>query len=253
MARLPDRLHPAEPARSRRPVRPAPRDRRPALLPDRRRQDRGLSGARRVRHGPPPAAEPRGRRPDRGRSQRHHALHAAPADLRPVGAGRRPRLRAGAGAGEGSRALRGMAVRDRSLGREGRHPQRDGAPRRPAVRHREEPVFGVPARPEEQARTDPAHELPLVRGRVRAEFVLTATEPRPSAQSEGGLRPTRLRLRPQPRTAHRGRGRATLPKAAGLPHRHRGQVPSSPGRDRRRRSPRAATWESPRREETRKW
>ena len=106
----------------------------------------------------------------------------------------------------------------------GCHSQRDGAPRRPAVRHREESVPGVPARSEEQTRPNPAHELPLVRDGVRAAFVLAATEPRPSPRSEGGLRPARLRLRPQPGAAHRGRGRAPLPAAAGLPHRDGGQV-----------------------------
>ena len=55
MATVPARLHPAQPRRPCRPHARRPRDRRPAVLPDRRRQDRGLSRPRRLRHRASPA------------------------------------------------------------------------------------------------------------------------------------------------------------------------------------------------------
>ena len=65
-----------------------PADRRPAVLPDRRRQDRGLSRPRRLRHRAAPAQQSRPRR--RGPLGRH-ALHAAASDARSASARRRPR------------------------------------------------------------------------------------------------------------------------------------------------------------------
>ena len=55
------------------------RVRGPPFLPHRRRQDGGVSRARRVRHGAAAAAQSGRRRPGRSRGQRHHALHPAAA------------------------------------------------------------------------------------------------------------------------------------------------------------------------------
>ena len=77
MAPVPARLHPAQPRRPRRQGPSRPRDRRSAVLPDRRRQDRGLSRPRGLRHRAS-AARPAG---EAGAGvDRHHALHTAPAD-----------------------------------------------------------------------------------------------------------------------------------------------------------------------------
>ena len=72
--------------------RPAsvPVARRPDLLPDRRRQDRGVP-----RRGGHLAARPAAPRPARRRHRRDHALHAAAADGPAVPARRRARLRPG--------------------------------------------------------------------------------------------------------------------------------------------------------------
>ena len=59
LAAVPARLHPAQPRRPRRQDPRRPRDRRPPVLPDRRRQDRGLSRPRRLHHRPSPAARAR--------------------------------------------------------------------------------------------------------------------------------------------------------------------------------------------------
>ena len=113
----------------RRSARPQPRDGGPALLPDGRRQDRGLPGARCIRDGAAAAAPP-GRAGARGRRrQRDHALHAAPAHTGSARPCRRPRVRAGARAREGHRALRRVALRDRALGGQGgdaEHPRAQG-------------------------------------------------------------------------------------------------------------------------------
>ena len=58
-----------------------PRDRRPALLPDRRRQDRGVPRPGGLHARPPAAARPRHRL---GGGERADALHAPPADARPA-------------------------------------------------------------------------------------------------------------------------------------------------------------------------
>ena len=98
MAAVPARLHSAQHRRPFRSQARRPRDRRPAVLPDRRRQDRGLSRPRGLRDRPSTADRPgRARR----RRRRHHALHAAPPHARPA----RPR---------GGRGLRARADAHRS-------------------------------------------------------------------------------------------------------------------------------------------
>ena len=112
-----------------------PRARRPAVLPDRRRQDRGVPGPRGVRDPAAPAARPR---PDVGGRDRADALHAAPAHARPA----RPRgdadLRAradapgdcpSASARGRSRSACGSARRRRRIawGKKGETDRDDGA------------------------------------------------------------------------------------------------------------------------------
>ena len=106
LAHLPVGVSVAQPAGPRRPNPPrarlavstgpgrrGDRARRPALVPDRRRQDRSLPGRRRLHHGHPPPAG-RARRALRPRRRDGaHALHAAPADLAAVPARHRPDLR----------------------------------------------------------------------------------------------------------------------------------------------------------------
>ena len=110
-----------------------PRDRRPPLLPDRRRQDRGLPRPGGVHPGPAAAAPP-GR--VLGRRLRAHALHAAAADARPA----RPRgdadLRPGAGAAAGPRQAGPVAVRDRPVGRARRRRRTGWATRATTTRNR---------------------------------------------------------------------------------------------------------------------
>ena len=93
------------------------RPRRPAVVPDRRRQDRGLSRADRV-HARVAASAGRGRGPRRPRRcRRADALHAAPADAPAVPARDRARLRDGTDAPRARRrALGEHAVPDRPLG-----------------------------------------------------------------------------------------------------------------------------------------
>ena len=91
VAPVPARLHPAQSRRARRPDPPRPADRRSPVLPDRRRQDRGLSRPRRLRHRAAPAQQSGSRR--RGPLGRD-ALHVAPPDARPAPARGGSRLRA---------------------------------------------------------------------------------------------------------------------------------------------------------------
>ena len=81
MVSVPARLHSAQPAGTERKDPPRPGGRRSPFLPDGRRQDRGLSRARRVRDRAPAAV---GDGCARRRRRRHHALHAASAHPRPV-------------------------------------------------------------------------------------------------------------------------------------------------------------------------
>ena len=84
LARLPARLHPAERPRPHGSARSRPRDRGPALLPHRRRQDGGVPRPRGLRDGAAPAAPPGTERPPGRRRERHHAIHAAPAHPGPA-------------------------------------------------------------------------------------------------------------------------------------------------------------------------
>ncbi len=124
---LPARLHPAQPVRPRHQDAPGPRDGRPPLLPDRRRQDGGLSRSRGFHHR---ASSADGTRPARRRRRGDHALHPAPPHPRPAGPRRRRRLRPRTDATrleererEGPAAPGRLADRDRSLGRLRRFPQ----------------------------------------------------------------------------------------------------------------------------------
>ena len=107
LARLPARLHPAERPRPHGSARSRPRDRGPALLPHRRRQDGGVPRPRGLRDGAAPAAPPGTERPPGRRRERHHAVHAAPAHPGPA----RPRVRPGLRAGAGTRGRRRCALR----------------------------------------------------------------------------------------------------------------------------------------------
>ena len=75
MAGLPARVHSVEPAGPRGPARSAPRDRGPALLPDRRRQDGGVPGSRSLHDGASTPAQPRPERRSGRRGEHHHALY----------------------------------------------------------------------------------------------------------------------------------------------------------------------------------
>ena len=84
VAAVPARLPARQPAGTRRPdprgAQSTPDDaRRPAVLPDRRRQDRGVPRAHRLHAGDPPPAGRRRPARRRGRRRRAHALHAAAA------------------------------------------------------------------------------------------------------------------------------------------------------------------------------
>ncbi len=154
------------------PTRPRPRDGGPALLPDRRRQDRGVPRPRGVRDGAAAAAPP-GRRRARGRGrERHHALHAAAAHARPARAA--PRGSSARSSWSARRTPRatatwpfeiglwvGKAATPNGLGTQGRRPLGLGAHQGAAVQER----------PEGQAVADPARELPVVRHALRARLV----------------------------------------------------------------------------------
>ena len=108
------------------PAQRRPRSRGPAVLPDRRRQDRSLPGPGRLHARLSAAAQSRHRV---GRAERADALHAAAADARPARPRRDADLRPGAGAAAGRRQARRLAVRDRPVGRPGGHAEPDGRAR----------------------------------------------------------------------------------------------------------------------------
>ncbi len=224
VARLPARLHPAQPRPPRRPGRPAPRVRRSALLPHRRRQDGSLPGTGSLRDRPAPAAPPGRRLPSGRRRVRHHALHPSPADPGPVGACCGDDLRSGTGADRQSGALRRLAVRDRALGRQGGNAQRPGPQGR-----RQQPI-GARQDGSLQARSGPssgpgsARELPLVRHGVRARLLLAGAGQGQTPQPARDVRGLGVRLLRRPRAADRRRRRTALQAAALLPDRHGRQV-----------------------------
>ena len=90
---LPARLPPAQPPGDHPPRTRRSPDRRPALLPDRRRQDRGVPRPGGL-HPPPSPVPRRSRRDDPPvrRRDRPDALHAPAPDARPALPRRRPRL-----------------------------------------------------------------------------------------------------------------------------------------------------------------
>ena len=69
-------VHTDESSSTRRPGPPEPEHLRPVVVPDRRRQDGGLSGLDRVRASPPPDPGFRVRSSSRWRCRRAHAVHA---------------------------------------------------------------------------------------------------------------------------------------------------------------------------------
>ena len=81
VAAVPAGLHPRQSRGSVGSNAQGPRDRRPAVLSDRRRQDRSLSRPRRIRHR---ASAAQGLGSARRRRCRDHALHLAPSDPRPA-------------------------------------------------------------------------------------------------------------------------------------------------------------------------
>ena len=96
LAPVPARLHAAQSRRPGRPARIPTGDRRPAVLPDRRRQDRGLSRPRRLRDRASPPRAIRACRAPGCRVIMRYTLRLLTLDQ--LAARRRPRLRAGAGA-----------------------------------------------------------------------------------------------------------------------------------------------------------
>ena len=132
---VPARVRAAEPAWPRRSARPAPRDGRPAVLPDRRQKERGVPGLaavamvlRRLRHPGDDGLA--------GGVSVFMRLHVATADARPARARGGAGLRARDGAVRDRRALRLVAVRDRPVGGEGGHAEHPGPEGRRAARTR---------------------------------------------------------------------------------------------------------------------
>ncbi len=162
------------------PTRSAPRDGGPALLPDRRRQDRGLPRPRGVRDGPAPAAQS-GRRGARGRRRERRSCatrcgcsrstsSAAPRDssVRSSSSARATSARYGDWPFEIGLWV-GKAATPNVMGRKG--DERLG--------HRAHQGPPVQERPAGQAVADPARELPVVRdassSRTRSRCCPTTT------------------------------------------------------------------------------
>ncbi len=131
MAPFPARLHSSEFGRARERWSPGSADRGSPVLPDRRRQDRSLSGPRSLRDRAPPFGQPRFAR---GRAFRRHALHASAAHARSAAACRRSRLRARTRA-ESRQAPWVMADRDRPLGWRSRDAEQPWLCQKPQAKH----------------------------------------------------------------------------------------------------------------------
>ena len=224
VAAVPARLHPAEPCRPARSAARRPRDRRPPVLPDRRRQDRGLS------------------RP-RGLDDRASAPH----EPRQLGAGVAVLMRytlrlltldqLGRAAGvicalelmrgrhawrEGERKMLGDwpieiglwvgRRRRRTVGRKGRQRTRDCGRTRPPLQ------AGRPRRP------GPIKILPVVRRRSSPATASARAERHRPAEHGDRLRELASAHSAGPRAAGLDGRRADLPPPAGLSDRHRGQV-----------------------------
>jgi hypothetical protein len=101
-------------------------------------------------------------------------------------------------------------------------------------RTRPRPHHRLPERLRAQARRHPARELPVVRWKFTKDSFKLLPEQRPPDRPAGDVRPPRVRVHGRgSRAAHRRGRRADLPAAAVLPHRHRRQVrePAVGGRD----------------------
>ena len=154
-------------------------DRGPAVLPDRRRQDRSLSRSRGLRHRAA-TAEGSGRAWRRRRGD--HALYAAAADARPALSRRRRRLRARADADRSGQrrrerppTARRLADRDRPVGRVRCLAE---PPRRPRRRRSDHGGRSGPALQDGagQACAGAAEGVPLVRHGIHAAVVLLRSE-----------------------------------------------------------------------------
>ena len=102
LARLSASVHSAQRPRPGRSARSRPRDSRPALLPDRRRQDGGVFGTRGARDGAAKTPQSRSGRSSGCGRERDHAVHAASAHAGSV----RPGVRSGVCAGVGTYSRR---------------------------------------------------------------------------------------------------------------------------------------------------
>ena len=224
-----------------------PRDRRPAVLPDRRRQDRGLPRPRRVRDRASPAHATRACSAPASAVIMRYTLRLLTLDQ--LAARGRPRLRARADAADpknvdakGRQAARRLAVRDRPVGRLRRHaepPGRQGRYGRRHGRRRGSRKYKHGAgRNRRRRRSRPA------RGAARAfdaEVVRLRSERRTRRATWRSAAPIRpATSRGDRAAADRGRRRADLPAPAGLLDRHRRQV-RRPAVGRRGRAPSSAT------------
>src|SRR5438067_12328042 len=94
----------------------------------------------------------------------------------------------------GRGAVREMAFRDWPVGWKGYHTQRARVQRRWALRLRPHKGEAVQERPEGQAVTHSARELPLVRNAIRTRVVRLAAECRPASRAAHRLHELRMRL-----------------------------------------------------------
>ena len=140
----------------------------PALVPHRRRQDRGIS-----RHSPPipwpPASAGRGRRARRrARNRRADAVHAAPLDAAADPARLDPdlRVREHPARGTGTRTTTGGVRRRSGLACGWDNAPRPTRPPKPTSTSRKSAAFGVkPGCRRRQRLAGPAQALPVVRHR----------------------------------------------------------------------------------------
>ena len=187
LAAVPDRLHPAQPA-GRHPARPPRAGRRPrrpgrpALLPHRRRQDRGVPRPLRLHHGPAAVAGDGRRSGRRGGRGRPDAVHAPAADHPAVPAGHGPDLRLRVdppqGPGARGRSLGQDAVPHRPLGRPPHHAQPHRRRRGGDQAGRVATSIGGGGR----RHAVPAHHLPLVRQRHRGAASTSTPSRTPTAR-----------------------------------------------------------------------
>ncbi len=165
-----------EPAERGGPEVRGPERGRPSLLPDGRRKDRGLPGARGLHDGPSASPESG---PFVGRGLGPDEIHAPSPDARPARARGGARLCPGARERDESRRARRMAVRGRSLGGPGGDAEPDGLEGRRRREHGEGEDASLQERQQALPAADSARELPLVRRRrscrSRSRFCPTRT------------------------------------------------------------------------------